>query len=58
MKRCKRCDKPFMEDEESYDHIRDLGEIYVEEIGNVDAQALCHKCREELGIMNLLGFGQ
>ncbi len=58
MKRCKRCDKPFMEDEERYNHIRDLGEIYVEEIGNVDAQDLCPKCREDLGIMNLLGFGQ
>ncbi len=57
MKRCKRCDKPFMEDENRYNHISDLGEIYLEEVGNVDVQDLCPKCREDLGIMNLLGFG-
>ncbi len=62
MKRCKRCDKPFMEDEtiynESYNYIGDLDEMYISEIGNVSVQHICPKCREDLGIKNLLGLGQ
>ncbi len=46
-----------MEDQ-TYNPIRELGEIYTAEIGNVDVRDLCPECREDLGIMNLLGFGQ
>ena len=57
---CKRCFREF-EEEENMDinpaekfanlMLRDMG---VEE----DIRDLCPQCREELGIMNILGFGE
>ncbi len=57
MKRCKRCDRPFIDDD-NYAPVRELGEIFPEEVGDIDVEDLCLKCTEDLGIMNLLGFGQ
>ncbi|MGO9136427.1 MAG: hypothetical protein ACLP9S_08370 [Syntrophales bacterium] len=59
MKVCKRCFREFDENEDiDYSIARELGEIFVSSVGNVDIQDLCPQCREELGVMNLLGFGQ
>jgi hypothetical protein len=36
----------------------DLGEMFLEHMGDDDAEDVCPKCKEELGIINLLGFGE
>jgi hypothetical protein len=54
---CKRCFKEFDEDESiDYSPARDLGDIFVSRGRNVDVRELCPECREELGVMNLMGF--
>lgn len=57
MKRCKKCFREF-DDNESLDYTpaRDLGDIFISNIGDVDVKDICPNCREELGIMNLMGF--
>jgi hypothetical protein len=35
-----------------------LAEIFIGDIDIQDINDLCPECREELGVMNLLGFGQ
>ena len=71
MKTCKRCFREFEESEvdivdvspvteladylDSRFHGNDRGET---DIGVKDINDLCPQCREELGVMNLLGFGQ
>ncbi|MGC9975526.1 MAG: hypothetical protein ABSC57_02230 [Syntrophales bacterium] len=57
MKLCKRCFKEFDEDESvDYSPARELGDIFISRVCNNDVQELCPECREELGIMNLMGF--
>jgi len=59
MPRCKRCGQKFEADDDlDYSPARELGDIFVESIGDVDPQSLCPDCREELGIVSLLGFGE
>jgi len=47
-----------MDDDETsaYSPAQDLGEIFISDIGDVTVEDLCQECREELGIMNLIGF--
>jgi hypothetical protein len=47
-----------MDDDEAaaYSPASDLGDIFISEIGDVNVADLCPECREELGIMSLLGF--
>jgi hypothetical protein len=57
LKLCKRCFKEFDEDESmDYGPARDLGDIFVSGAYNIDIRELCPECREELGVMNLMGF--
>ena len=57
MKLCKRCFREFDEDEiEEYSPARELGDIFIANVCDVDVEDLCPVCREGLGIMNLLGF--
>ena len=57
MKTCKRCSMPLDENEpEDYDPVRELGEVFLLETGDVRVKDLCPQCRKELGILNLLGF--
>ena len=57
MKACKKCYREFDDNENvDYDHARDLADIFISDIGDVDVEGLCTDCREELGIMNLMGF--
>ncbi len=60
MKLCKRCFKEFDEDETvDCSPARELGDIFISSVGNnVDVRGLCPECREELGVLNLFGFGQ
>jgi hypothetical protein len=57
LKLCKRCFKEFDENESvDYSPARDLGDIFVSGAGNYDILKICPECREELGVMNLMGF--
>ena len=57
MKLCKKCFREFDENDKMEDSpARELGDIFLSETGNVDIEDICPQCREELGILNLLGF--
>ena len=57
MKTCKRCFREFDEDENlDFSPARDLGDIFILDTGANDIEDLCHECREELGVMNLMGL--
>ncbi len=57
MKVCKRCFKEFDEDESvDYSPARELGDIFISDGSKDDIRDLCPQCREELGVMNLMGF--
>ncbi len=52
---CQRCFKKF-EDNQAHTPAEELGEIFQRSTKLRDVDQLCPKCKEELGIMNLLGF--
>jgi len=57
MKICKKCFREF--DEEDVVNISpaaELADIFLQDIGVDDVNDLCPDCREELGIVTLLGF--
>ena len=55
MKICQRCFKVFDENEAiDNDPIKELGDIFISEMEEV--KDFCHECREELGLMNWIGF--
>ena len=57
MKLCKKCFREFDENDNTEDSpARELGDIFISDIGDVDIKDICPECREELGIVNLLGF--
>ncbi len=57
MKQCQRCHKEFDEDESvDYSPARALGDIFISDISKDDILELCPECREELGVMNTMGF--
>ena len=60
MKICKRCFREFDESEVDVVDVSpatELADIFLRDIGVEDINDLCTQCREELGVMNLLGFG-
>jgi len=61
LKTCRRCFREF-EEEEVLDvdasPATELADIMLRDIGIEDINDLCPDCREELGVINLLGFGQ
>jgi len=57
MKICKRCFREFTEDENLYQSpAGELADIFLETTGAENSHDLCPKCREELGMLNLIGF--
>jgi len=57
MKMCKRCFRILDEDEDSdYSPARELGDMFISDMEDNDVESICPECREELGIMNLMGF--
>lgn len=59
MKVCKRCFREFEEEEiQDASPATELTKIMLQEIGVEDINDLCPKCREELGLVSLLGFDQ
>ena len=60
VKICKRCFREFEESEVDVVDVSpstELAEIMLQDIGVEDINDLCPQCREELGVMDLLGFG-
>ena len=58
MKTCSKCGESFWEGDEEYSPATDLGEMFLDHTGDDDAGDVCPKCKEELGIINLLGLGE
>ncbi|MGA2783017.1 MAG: hypothetical protein ABSF13_14050 [Smithella sp.] len=57
MKLYKKCFREFDENNKREDSpARELGDIFITAIGDVDIKDICPECREELGILNLMGF--
>jgi hypothetical protein len=57
MKLCKRCFKEFDDDESmDYSPARDLGDIFISDTRDMTVADICPECREELGVMNIMGF--
>ncbi len=60
MKPCKRCFRKFEESEVDVVDVSpamELADIFLRNIDIEDINDLCPQCREELGVMDLLGFG-
>ncbi len=55
---CIRCDREFEDDHFFSNPFRKIGDIYLESIGTAKIDYICPECREDLGIMSLLGFGE
>ena len=59
MKICKRCFQKFDEDDNSHDSpVVELTDIFINRDSNENLNELCMQCREELGVLNLMGFKQ
>jgi len=59
LKTCKRCFQEFDEEDVLENSLpTELADIFIQDIGTDDINDLCPQCREELGVINLLGFGQ
>ena len=57
MKLCKKCFREFDENDNMEENpARELGDIFISDIGKVDIEEICPECREDLGIINLMGF--
>jgi len=61
VKTCKRCFRGFEEPEVDVVDVSpatELADIMLRDIDVEDINDLCPQCREETGVMDLLGFGQ
>jgi len=61
VKTCKRCFRGFEEpkvDVVDVSPATELADIMLRDIDVEDINDLCPQCREETGVMDLLGFGQ
>jgi rubredoxin len=57
MPRCRKCGEKYDEDEGPLSPMASLGEMFLESAGEETCD-LCPACREEMGILALLGFGE
>jgi len=53
---CTKCFREFTEDNYGPNPVDVLGQIFIDAAGDQDAGDICPTCREDLGILNLLGF--
>lgn len=53
---CRRCSEQFEWPDTSTTPIEELGQIFLKNVYGDYIDQLCLDCREELGILNLLGF--
>ena len=58
MKTCERCGREFEEDKSEYNPAQELGKMFVDSTGGSDAEHLCPRCRETIGMANLMGFDE
>ena len=58
MKTCRRCGEEIEESSGKFNPMQELGEMFLDSTAESGADDLCPKCREDLGIANLLGFGE
>jgi hypothetical protein len=58
VKICKYCFKEFEgQKDELLNPFTELGEMFLIETGEINPADYCPACREELGLMNIAGFG-
>jgi len=55
MKTCSNCGQPIQENDMK-EAAEILGELQETSTGEFDDQNLCHACKEELGMLSLMGF--
>lgn len=53
---CARSFREFTDDDDGPSPVDTLGQIFIDAVKDQDAGELCQFCREDLGILNLLGF--
>jgi hypothetical protein len=59
MKICSKCFSEFNEREGAdYNLALELGDIFMEHTIESNGSDLCPECREEFGMLNLIGFGK
>jgi len=58
MKICKRCFREFEEEGIYISPAEIVANLMFRDMGVEDINDICPLCREELGINNILGFGQ
>ncbi|MEI6609656.1 MAG: hypothetical protein WCO53_07910 [Deltaproteobacteria bacterium] len=59
MKICRRCQRDYEHDfSEVTSPAQELGDLFLENSTAVEEDGLCPECKEEKGILFLLGFGQ
>ena len=57
MKICKNCFREFDEQEDDIlNLVKEVGEIFLEHTGEMKPADYCPECREELGLLNIIGF--
>jgi hypothetical protein len=56
MRICKRCFREFDDEDEDAGPVEKLGEIFLKSVDERDIKGYCPECKEEIGIMNVLGF--
>lgn len=54
---CRKCGGKYGEDEGAASPFETLGELFLESAGE-EPDNLCPRCREELGVLGLLGFDE
>ena len=57
MPRCRKCGEKYDEEEGSVSPVEALGELFLESAGE-RPENLCPECREEIGLLGLLGFDE
>jgi DNA-directed RNA polymerase subunit RPC12/RpoP len=55
---CERCSREYFDEDCLVTPMEELGRIFLDSIRDQDAGYICPECRQELGIMNLLGVGK
>ena len=59
MKICKLCQKVFEDDSARGENPAEaIGNLFLESGDETDASEICPECKENAGILMLLGFGQ
>ena len=55
---CDQCCREYYDEDDPLSPADELGRIFLETMQERDTVSLCPECREKLGIVFLLGFGE